>query len=144
MLAGVHHVKFPVTDVERSRAWYEQVFGLQVDLEFPDESGVVRGVGGRVPGLGDCGIALRENADAAGALKGFDPVSFGVRDRNAMQAWMEHLDDCGVPHSPLIEASVGYLLVFDDPDGTSIHLYSWDRHGIDTTGRPGYGRPVQA
>ena len=143
-LAGVHHVKLPVTDLARSREWYERIFGLQVDLKFPDEKRVVRGVAGRVPGLGDCGIALRENAQAAAALVGFDPVSFGVRDRTAMESWMQHLDDHGVAHSPLIEASIGYLLVFDDPDGTSLHLYSWDRHGIDTSLRPGQGRPVEA
>ena len=37
-LAGIHHVKFPVSDVAASRAWYEEVFGLTVQLEFRDEA----------------------------------------------------------------------------------------------------------
>jgi hypothetical protein len=48
----------------------------------------------------------------------------------------------GVPHSPIIEASVGWLLVFNDPDGLELHLYSRAGHGIDHSGRPGYGRAI--
>jgi hypothetical protein len=57
-----------------------------------------------------------------------------------VQAWAAHLDRAGVGHSPVIEASIGYLLVFDDPDGISLHLYSWAVHGVDHADRPGYGR----
>lgn len=42
----------------------------------------------------------------------------------------------------MIEASIGWLLVLKDPDGLELHLYSWARHGIDHSARPGYGRPV--
>ena len=34
------------------------------------------------------------------------------------------------------------LLVFDDPDGISLHPYSWAGHGVDHSDRPGYGRAV--
>ncbi|HEX5406404.1 MAG TPA: hypothetical protein VFX16_29365 [Pseudonocardiaceae bacterium] len=52
-------------------------------------------------------------------------------------------DGLGIPHSPVIEASIGWLLVFDDPDGLQLHLYSWTSHGIDRTGKFGYGQPVR-
>jgi hypothetical protein len=55
---------------------------------------------------------------------------------------MSHLDGLGIAHSPLIEASIGWLLVFNDPDGLEIHLYSWAAHGEDFSDRPGHGRPV--
>ena len=29
-LAGIHHVKLPVTDLARSREWYESRLGYQV------------------------------------------------------------------------------------------------------------------
>jgi catechol 2,3-dioxygenase-like lactoylglutathione lyase family enzyme len=141
-LSGIHHIKIPVTDLARSRAWYERVFGLRVTMEFPEEDGVVRGLGGDVPGLGDVGLALRLNPQAAQGCQGFDPVSFGVDDRSGIEAWASHLDSLGVGHSPVIDATKGWLLVFNDPDGLEIHLYSWAEHGIDQTGRPGYGRPV--
>lgn len=141
-LAGIHHLKIPVTDLERSVAWYAKVFGYRTTWEFADADGVVRGVGGEVPGLG-CTLTFRVNPQAAEGCRNFDPVSFGVRDRDHVVQWAAHLDEVGVEHSPVIEASIGWLLVFDDPDGLQLHLYSWAAHGIDQSHRPGYGRRVE-
>lgn len=140
-LAGIHHIKIPVTDLQRSLDWYSRVFGYETTLVFPEADGVNRGAGGTIPGLGPTTIAFRVNPEAAHGCKDFDPVSFGVADREAIEAWVKHLDDLGVEHSPIIEASLGWLLVFDDPDGLQLHLYSWAEHGIDQSHRPGYGRP---
>jgi len=143
VITGIHHVKFPVSDLAASRAWYERVLGFQVTLEFEDEDGVVRGVAGSVPGLGDAGLALRQNPEAAKGFAGFDPVSFGIADREAAEAWAARLDSLGIDHSPVIDATIGWIISFHDPDGTQIRLYSFAMHGIDQTGRPGYGRPVR-
>jgi catechol 2,3-dioxygenase-like lactoylglutathione lyase family enzyme len=143
-ILGIAGVKIPVTDLARSRAWYERVFGLRLVLEFPDEDGAVRGVGYDIPGVPDTRIALRENPDVARGIAGFDPVIYAVEDRAAVQAWAARLDELGIPHSPVIDATLGWMLVFHDPDGIEIHLYSQERHGLDQTGRAGYGRPVQA
>jgi catechol 2,3-dioxygenase-like lactoylglutathione lyase family enzyme len=140
-LVGIHHVKFPVTDLARSRAWYEKVFGLTPSMEFPDDDGVVKGVGYEPIGPGVT-ISLRENPQAARGIAGFDPVSFAIADRAAADAWVARLDELGVAHSPVIVASIGWLVVFHDPDGTELHLYSMAEHGIDQSGRPGYGRRV--
>jgi len=143
-LVGIHHVKFPVSDLARSRAWYERVFDLRPVLEFRDDhDGVVRGVAYEIPGLPEVGVALRENPAAARGIAGFDPVSFAVADHDAAQAWADRLDRLGVPHSPVMDATIGWILVFHDPDGTEIHLYSMERHGIDPTGRPHTGQPVK-
>jgi catechol 2,3-dioxygenase-like lactoylglutathione lyase family enzyme len=142
-ITGIHHVKFPVSDLARSRAWYERVLGFKPELEFPDEDGVVRGVAGTVPGLGDAGLALRENPEAARGFAGFDPVSFGIEDREQAQAWADRLDELGVPHSPVIEASIGWILAFRDPDGTEIKLYSFAAHGVDHSALAGHARPIR-
>jgi hypothetical protein len=113
-------------------------------MEFPEADGVVRGVAGTVPGLGDTQLTLRVDPEAAHGCAGFDPVSFAVDGHADIEAWAAHLDGLGIGHSPVIEASVGWLLVFDDPDGISLHVYSWAGHGIDHSDRPGYGRPVAA
>jgi catechol 2,3-dioxygenase-like lactoylglutathione lyase family enzyme len=141
-LAGIHHLKIPVTDLARSVEWYGKVFGFKATWEFPDDDGVVRGVAGELPGLGDTQVAFRVNARAAAGCENFDPVSLGVRDKSDVEAWAAHLDELGIGHSPVIDASIGWLLVFDDPDGLQLHLYSWAGHGIDQAGRPGYGRRV--
>ncbi|MEU7852409.1 VOC family protein [Nonomuraea sp. NPDC049141] len=142
ILSGIHHVKIPVSDLTRSVQWYGQVFGFAVTTEFPEADGTVLGVAGTVPGLGDTQLTLRVNRDAAQGCVGFDPVSFAVDDLADVHAWAAHLDTLGVAHSPVIEATVGWLLVFDDPDGISLHLYSWAGHGVDHSDRPGYGRAV--
>ena len=67
-LSGIHHVKFPVRDLAKSRAWYERVLGLEVQMEFADDhDGVVRGVAGPAGGVP---IALREDPLAAEASPG--------------------------------------------------------------------------
>lgn len=142
-LDGVHHVKFPVSDLKASTAWYERVLGFRVEIEFADEDGTVRGVAGSAPGLGNVGLALRENPEVAKGISGYDPVSFGIADRAAADAWVAWLDELGVDHSPVIEASIGWIVNFYDPDGTNIRLYSFAAHGVDHTGQPGYGRPVR-
>ena len=47
-LSDVHHLKIPVSDLTRSRQWYEQVLGLRVTTEFRDDDGVVRGLAGHL------------------------------------------------------------------------------------------------
>jgi predicted enzyme related to lactoylglutathione lyase len=139
-LDGIFAVKLPVSDLSARRAWYEQVFDLTPVFEFPDEDGVVRGVAYEAAGLGNSGFALRERPDIAG-LSGFDPVLFGIKDKAAADAWVEHLSALGIKHE-VIRATIGWLVIFHDPDGLEIHLYSRDKHGEDVSGTPGHGRAV--
>lgn len=68
---------------------------------------------------------------------------------STIEAWVAHLDALGIDHSPIIEASLGWLLVFDDPDGLQLHLYTWaDTRGPSTAstnqdGRATAVRPCQ-
>jgi hypothetical protein len=76
----------------------------------------VRGFAGEIPGLGRTIVSFRVNPTAAAGNRGFDPVSFAVRSRDDLESWTEHLDSPGIGHSPVVAASIGWLLVFDDPD----------------------------
>jgi len=139
VVTGIKVVKLPVSDLAASLAWYRDVFGAEPVLEFPDESGVVRGVACTLPGIPE-GIALRESPEHVGGLSGFNAVVFRVPGRADVEAWLGHLDGLGVRHSPLIEATTGWMVVFSDPDGIEHHVYSDEEHGVDVTGRAGYGR----
>jgi catechol 2,3-dioxygenase-like lactoylglutathione lyase family enzyme len=141
---GLRSVKLPVTDLAVSLSWYQQVFGVVPEMEFPDEAGVVRGVVCSIPGIADTGIALREDADAAQRYAGFDPIAWHVADLAAVGAWAALLDRLGIDHSAVIEASEGWLLAFHDPDGIGHHLYTRATHGIDRSGQPGAGRRVSS
>lgn len=137
VLVGIHHIKLPVTNLARSQPWYERVLGFVPEIEFPDEQGISRGVAGQLPGLGECGFALRENPEAAAGIAGYDPVAFAIADEAAANAWTERLDELGVEHSPIITTPVGYLMSFHDPDGTELRFYSWARPATPPVHGPG-------
>ena len=137
-ILGVHHVKVPVTDIRRSREWYERVFDLQPEVEFPDDDGVVRGVAYHAKG--GFTLALRENPAVARAVAGYDPFAILVQGREDIEMWATRLDDLGIGRSPVIEATIGWLMSFNDPDGLELRLYTADRHA--TSENPRAGRVV--
>jgi catechol 2,3-dioxygenase-like lactoylglutathione lyase family enzyme len=140
---GVFGVKLPVSDLVRSRQWYEQVFGFTVALEFPDHEGVVRGVAGSLPGLGDTSISLRENRPVAAALAGYDILHLSVASRDELENWVAKLDRLTVEHSPISAATSHWLLSVVDPDRLEVRLHSRDSHSLDDAApRPGRGRRV--
>lgn len=140
-LLGLRGVKLPVRDIELTRRWYARVFGWVGAFEFSDDSGAVVGVGGRLPGQHhNTGLAFRVNPEAR-AQEGLE-LNLVVDTREDLQRWVEHLDREGVRHSPVIDATISWLLVLTDPDGHEIHLVTREEHGIDQTGRTGYGRRV--
>ena len=103
---GVHHVKLPVSDLTRSRGWYESVLGVRPWLEFPDGNGVIRGVAYHP--LGTLTLCLREDPPRASAFAGFDPL--------------------GIPHGPVTTATLGWLLSTTDPDGVDLRFYTAEHH----------------
>jgi catechol 2,3-dioxygenase-like lactoylglutathione lyase family enzyme len=125
LLDGIHHLKMPVSNLARSRVWYERVFGFAIEVEFTDQDdGVVRGVAGTMPGLSGTRFALRENADTAERLAGFDPIAFAVRDRATIDQWVAHIEAEGIRHSTVSRATMGWIVSFCDPDGVELRLYS--------------------
>jgi catechol 2,3-dioxygenase-like lactoylglutathione lyase family enzyme len=136
-VAGVHHVKVPVTDLARSRSWYAEVLSVAVELEFRDDDGTVRGVAfERRNGLTLC---LRQDAPQAQALAGFDPYAVLVPTRRDLDDVLERLDDLGVAHTPVITASLGWLVRVADPDGIELRFYTEETHaptGAHTKGTP--------
>jgi len=124
VLDGVHHVKFPVADVTRSRQWYEQVLGLVVAIEFI-EDGEVMGVAVRDPDA-TIDLALRLDPVRAAAMAGFDAIALRVPTRDGVQDWQRRLDDLGVLHGGIVTGHGGgsVLVGLHDPDGIEIRLYA--------------------
>jgi catechol-2,3-dioxygenase len=122
-LVGLRNVKIPVIDLQVALDWYGRVLGFRPTIEFPDAEGIVRGVHGELPGIGEV-LALREDPDAARGLGVFAIANFAVADRLALEAWVAHLDELGVPHGPILDAPRLSLLAFANPDGQEIHLYT--------------------
>ena len=124
-LCGIHHVKLPVMDVEVSRDWYCRILGFEHELDFREE-GRLMGVSLRIPD-GRGRLALRQAPERLEGLRGFDPVAWAVPTRADLVLWAEHLDREGQPHSPIVQASIGSIIVFHDPDGYEVKLYTLEK-----------------
>jgi catechol 2,3-dioxygenase-like lactoylglutathione lyase family enzyme len=122
-LNGFHHVKLPVTDVVRSRDWYERVLGLRVHIEFV-EDGTLMGVALRDPD-GTLDLALRHDPQRAAAMSGFDLIALCVPTPGDLNDWRKRLDDLVEKHDGIVTGHHGQVLIgLRDPDGIEVRLYN--------------------
>ena len=126
-LDGVHHLKLPVTDLNRSIDWYRTRLGYAVAVEFHEQgnlTGVVLSHPDGGPQLG-----LRLDPDRARAAAGFDYFAIGVPDKTAMEALAAHLTGLGEAHAGVHFATIGWILpLLHDPDGHEVRFYTTDQH----------------
>jgi len=128
--AGVHHVGLPVTDIERSRAWYETVLGFHSVLDQESEDRVVavtleHSSGGII-------LCLLVAPPQAQVMTDFNPVSFAVASAAELNRWENHLTDLGIEHSAPRNAYLGWALDVIDPDGKRIQLHTREWISTDT------------
>ncbi len=126
-LAGIHHLKLPVSDLARSQAWYESRLGYTLAVEFV-EGGTRMGIGMRHPNGGP-ELALRLDPERAAAAAGFDYFTIGVPDGEAIEQLADHLTELGERHAGVHFASIGWILPeLHDPDGHEVRFYTMSSH----------------
>lgn len=126
-LDGIHHVKLPVRDLARSRAWYESRLGYRAAIEFV-EQGELMGVSMRHPNGGP-ELGLRLDPARAEAAAGFDYFSIGVPSKDAIDDLAASLTSLGERHAGVHFATIGWILPnLHDPDGHEIRFYTTTRH----------------
>ena len=126
------HVRLTVTDIQRSRDFYERVFGLPVAYELPaDADDAMRErlaflSGGVIYRFGDSLLGLRPVAtDAFDENRvGLDHVCFALADRSELDAAVSVLDEQQVPHDGVKDIGIGYILEFRDPDNIALELFA--------------------
>ncbi len=126
------HVRLTVTDINRSRAFYDDVFGLPVAFEVP--AGADQAAreelswlfGGVVYHLGDSLLGLRPvGTDRFDEDRvGLDHLSFAVAARADLDAAAALLDDRGIAHAGVKDIGAGYILEFRDPDNVALELFA--------------------
>ena len=127
VLAGVHHLKLPVTDLAASREWYRSRLGYQVHLEFV-EDGRLMGYGLAHPNGGPP-LGLRLDPGRARAAAGFDYFAIGVPDKEAIEQLAQRLTALGERHAGVHWASIGWILPeLHDPDGHEVRFYTHQHH----------------
>lgn len=128
--ASIAHIRLTVTDIERSRAFYEAVFGWRVFIELPEGAdaatrealsflfgGVIYDLGGVLVGLRPAGTE-RFDEDRTG----LDHVAFRLTSRDELVSAAEHLDNLGVAHEPIKDIGPSLILEFRDPDNIALEL----------------------
>jgi glyoxylase I family protein len=128
--SSIAHVRLTVTDIERSRQFYESVFGWPVLLEVPDNAdaatrerldflsgGVVYDLGGALIGLRPAGSdTFDENR------VGLDHLSLRINNRTELDSAADHLDGLGIRHEPVKDIGPSFILEFRDPDNIALEL----------------------
>ena len=126
-LAGVHHLKLPVTDLGRSREWYHSRLGYQLQVEFV-EQGQLMGCALAHPNGGPT-LALRLDPERASAAAGFDYFAIGVPDKEAIDELAARLTALGEAHAGVHWATIGWILPhLHDPDGHEVRFYTHQHH----------------
>jgi catechol 2,3-dioxygenase-like lactoylglutathione lyase family enzyme len=126
-LDGIHHVKLPVRDLARSRAWYESRLGYRTAIEFA-EQGTLMGISMRHPNGGP-EFALRLDPARAEAAAGFDYFAIGVPSKEAIEDLAARLTALGEQHGGVHFATIGWILPqLHDPDGHEVRFYTTTHH----------------
>ncbi|TPG31301.1 VOC family protein [Mycolicibacterium hodleri] len=128
--SSVDHVRLTVTDIGRSRRFYESVFGWPIAFEVPDGADAATReelaflFGGVIYDIGDALIGLRPVADDKFQEDrvGLDHLCLRVASKDDIDSAAAHLDDLGVTHEPVKDIGVGYILEFRDPDHIALEL----------------------
>ena len=132
----IQQVKIPVSDLQRSVAWYTRVFGLHLSWEFV-ENGVIRGAV-LTDDTRSFLIGLRDRTVIPGqpSFPAFDLFSFGVASVADLDDLARRFDALGVEHGPLVDRGPGGGVQLDvpDPDGTVIRFLSPFGEHADFTG----------
>jgi glyoxylase I family protein len=127
---SIAHVRLTVTDIERSRQFYESVFGWPILIECPENAdeatrnalsflcgGVIYDLGGTLIGLRPVATD-RFDEDRAG----LDHMAFRMGDKAELESAAAHLDELGIEHESVKDIGPSYILQFRDPDNIALEL----------------------
>jgi len=132
---GLHHVTNVCTDIERTRAFYEEVLGWHTvkRTQNYDDPGTPHYYFSSTP-AGDPGTTVTyfedpdgEGTPGPGASHHF---AFGVADEGTLREWQRHLREHDVEVTGVRDRTYFKSIYFEDPDGLTFELA--------TTG-PGFG-----
>lgn len=123
---SIGHVAVTVTDLRRSRDWYERLFGAGPVLDEPTAGGFHHAVFA----VGETLLGLHQHPetdpdDTFTELRtGLDHIAFGCTDRAALVAWAARLDQLAIEHSGIVDEPYGSGLGFRDPDNIALEFFA--------------------
>jgi catechol 2,3-dioxygenase-like lactoylglutathione lyase family enzyme len=124
-LVRFSHIDLTVTDGERSARWLREVLGFALMHHRKDPEQQIEAWSLMSPRWLSINLLVHPEAATEPFDErrvGLDHLSFEVRDRAELEAWVTHLDAVGVEHSGIIDAQFGATLVFRDPDNIQFEM----------------------
>jgi catechol 2,3-dioxygenase-like lactoylglutathione lyase family enzyme len=120
-------VALTVRDLSVSVPWYEALFDAKPVLDEDTDPGFhhtvyLIGDSGQLFGLHQHTTPAPEGGFSEFRV-GLDHVSFGAADRGELEKWATRLDELGIEHGGIKDASYGSGLSFRDPDGIALELF---------------------
>ena len=123
----IAHVALTVRDLSVSVPWYEALLNAKPVLDEdtdPDFHHTVYLLGnGTLFGLHQHGTPAPEGSFSEHRV-GLDHVAFGCADRADLEKWARRLDELGIAHGGIKDASYGSGLAFRDPDGIALEFFA--------------------
>jgi catechol 2,3-dioxygenase-like lactoylglutathione lyase family enzyme len=121
------HVAFTVRDLSVSVPWYEALFGTEPVIDEDTEPELHHTV--YMIGNGTLiGLHQHQRSAPDGAFSefrvGLDHVAFGCSDRGELEKWALRLDELGIAHGDIKDASYGSGISFRDPDGIALEFFA--------------------
>ncbi len=124
---ALNHVAVTVRDLEISVPWYRALIGADPVLDEHTDAGFRHVVwlldGGTLFGIHQHDRAADDERFSEFRV-GLDHVSWGCADRAELENWANRLDDLGIEHGPIVDASYGSGLSFRDPDGIALEFFA--------------------
>ncbi len=131
---GISHVRLTVTDVARSRTFYDQLFGWDVAYEVPaDADDATRQAmgflfGGLIYAVPGGLLGLRPVAPGGDTFSedrvGLDHLALSVGSRSDLEDAIGQLDALGAPHGEIKDLGGAWILELRDPDNIALELYA--------------------
>jgi glyoxylase I family protein len=121
------HVALTVRDLSVSVPWYEALLQAKPALDEdtdPDFHHTVYLIGnGNLLGLHQHGTPAPDERFSEFRV-GLDHLSFGCADRAELERWARRLDELGIEHGGIKDASYGSGVSFRDPDGIALEFFA--------------------
>jgi len=127
---SIAHIRLTVTDITRSRAFYDSVFGWPVALEVPEDADAETReqlrflFGGVIYHTGTILLGLRPVATDRfdEDRTGLDHLAFRLGSKDELVSAAAHLDALKIAHEPVKDIGPSYILEFRDPDNIALEL----------------------
>jgi catechol 2,3-dioxygenase-like lactoylglutathione lyase family enzyme len=125
---GFAHAAVTVSDLERSTQWYTALLGSSPVLDEDETTGGFHHTVYAIGGGQLFGLHTHLGGSSEGQFDehrtGLDHLSFACADRAELLSWCDRLDELGIAHGDVVDASYGSGVSFRDPDNIALEFFA--------------------